>query len=472
MYKLPYNKSNPVVYDNDSHEDEYTDEYLMSLASSEDINLKGIITTISYVDAWQKPEIQYNSLVNGREEIAGKARRSGMKNIPNPVRGPSVALLRPLSGRIEDTVPINSLGSRLIVQEAKSASPEKPLVIIMGGQSTSVADAYLLDNSISENIIVAWLAGEGASDLYGYNGWVDPWGTYIIVARLKTVLFGPVCPTAPIVPKRRLTELPETELRQWMIEKELPHVNLPAEKAGDAQPAIPLMRPDYVKRVIRKSFNHFDKDGMPLLKDDEKGNILMVTKADKNIATEEWWRALKDHEAYGGNPVKPTNTPYNGVPFLIPGIIDAEQFDYGGEGVGYHCRSSKNGSQVLKAVYRMTDHVKFDYCSDSRGSFIVEQLECNEWLKYTVDVKRAGKYSIEIRATSGMAGGILHLELDGINRSGSICIPGTGGWQEWRTIAAGKVNLDSGIQVVKLVCDSGRFNIDYFMFKDICTRED
>ena len=327
---LSYDNSNPVIYDNDSHEDMYTDEYLMALASSGDINLKGIITTISYVDAWQKPEVQYESLVNGREELVGIARRSGMKNIPDPIRGPSVALQRPSSGRIEDTILIDSPGSRLIVREAGLASPEKPLVIIMGGQSTAVADAYLLDNSICEKVMIAWFAGVGENDLYGYNGWVDPWGTYIIISRFKTVLFGPVWRIAPFVPKQKLKELPETELSRWMVEMELPHVNLPAEHDYDAQPAIPLMRPDYIKAVTAKSFSHFDDDGMPLLKDDEKGNVIVAIEADKNIVTEEWWRALNNPLAYGGNPVKPSNTPFNGVPFVIPGIVETERFDYGG----------------------------------------------------------------------------------------------------------------------------------------------
>lgn len=461
---LPYDRSNPIVYDNDSHEDMYTDEYIMALAASGDISLKGIITTISYVDAWQKPEIQFETVVNGREELVGIAHRSGMKNIPKAVTGPLAALKRPSTGRIEDTLTIDSPGSRLIVEEAQKACKEKPLVIIMGGQSTVVADAYLLDPTISEKVIIAWnAADESGTNFSEYNGWVDPWGTYIIISKFKTVIFGPVCKQVPIVPKRQLIELPDTELRNWMIEMELPHVNLPNEMDGDAQPVIPLMRPDYVKEVILKSFSHFDQNGIPILKEDEKGNIIVVTDADKDIATEEWWRAMKDLRAYGGNPIKASIVPYNSEPFVVPGRIAAAQFDFGGEGVSYHCRSSKNGSQVLKTAYRMTDHVKFEICNEQKDMLAVEQLECNEWLKYTVNVKKAGKYKVEVNASSGIYGGVFHLESDGINKC-SVTIPGTGGWQEWQTVVAGEVILDSGLQVLRLVCDSGRFNLNYLEF--------
>ncbi|MDO8685291.1 MAG: hypothetical protein Q7J78_01320, partial [Clostridiales bacterium] len=242
---LPYDRLNPVIYDNDSGEDVYTDEYLMALTGSGEINLKGIITTHSYAGSMRKSETSYEWCVSVREEIVGKARRSGMKNITDAVRGPSVDLVKPPSGRIEDTVPVYSPAARLIIEEAKLASPEKPLVVVMGGQATAVADAYLMDSSIAGNVILSWL---DSGDPYGYNALVDPWSTYIIMSKFRVVHFGYVgLNAAPFVPKQRLAELPYTELRQWMIEKELPSVSLPGEHDYDAHPAISLMRPDYVK---------------------------------------------------------------------------------------------------------------------------------------------------------------------------------------------------------------------------------
>jgi predicted small lipoprotein YifL len=45
--RLPYDKFNPVVYDNDEAIDAYVDEYLLALASIAEIQLKGILTSSS-----------------------------------------------------------------------------------------------------------------------------------------------------------------------------------------------------------------------------------------------------------------------------------------------------------------------------------------------------------------------------------------------------------------------------------------
>jgi hypothetical protein len=459
---LPYDKTNPIIYENDEYADVYTDEYLFALASSGEIDLRGLITTISFTDSWQKPEIQYTNLINGRKELVGKARRSGMRNIPDPTDGPSVSLVRPESGIIEDTKPINTPGSRLIVKEAKKASPEKPLVIIMGGQSTAVADAYLLDNSIIDSVVIAWLVGHKDNDMHDYNGWVDPWGTYIIISRFKTVTFGMVGFTAPVVPKQRLYELPDTELRQYMIEKCLPHVNLPGEHDFDAQPAIPLMRPDYAKNFVKKSFSHFTDEGMPVLKDDDNGNVMAITEADQDVATEEWWRAMKDPKAYGGNTQKPVNTPYNGEPVIIPGVIAAAEFDCGGEGVSFHCSKQRNGSLVLKTAYRMTDHVSYDYCEGAKDTYVVEPMETGEWLEYTIKAEKSGVYRIKVIAASAACGGVLHINIGDENKSGIMNIPSTGGWQNWIGIVSMPIFLKEGVHILRVTTDSGMFTLREF----------
>lgn len=56
--------------------------------------------------------------------------------------------------------PIESEGARLIVEEARKASPEKPLYVTVGASLTDVASAWLMDPSISKNIIVVWIGGQ------------------------------------------------------------------------------------------------------------------------------------------------------------------------------------------------------------------------------------------------------------------------------------------------------------------------
>ena len=80
--------------------------------------------------------------------------KSKLKNIPVPVKGSEVALEKPANGIIEDTKFEASVGSDLIIAEAHKASPDKPLCIFVGGNVTSIANAYLKDKSIADRVVV------------------------------------------------------------------------------------------------------------------------------------------------------------------------------------------------------------------------------------------------------------------------------------------------------------------------------
>ena len=298
---LPYDRSCPVIYDNDDHRDTYTDEFLLALASAGEIDLRGIITTTPCgIDNPLVPQEDFDAFVAGRAEIVAKARRSGLRNLPDPVAGPCRALRRPPSSRIEDTLPIDTPGSRLIVEEAQRAYTNAPLVILTGGPLTAVADAYLLDPGIAEHVVVASLLGT-CDDMGDYNGATDPWAAYIVVERLRYVQFPGGCGPAR-VPKARLRELPDTELRQWMIEKHHPTNSLPAEQDADGPPAISLVRPDYVLGMRPIAFSHFQEArgnrSVPVFRVGGTGRATVVIDVSSEVATAEFWRALGNPAAY------------------------------------------------------------------------------------------------------------------------------------------------------------------------------
>lgn len=320
---LPYDSTNPIIYDNDDTVDVYTDDYLMAMASAGDISLVGMITTSSVVP-YNKyvPSDYYEQMVADRAEGVAHAKDSGFRNIPDTVRGVKGHLRRPSSGKIDDSTAIGSKGSRLIVDEARKATSEKPLVIVAGGPLTTVADAYLLDGSIADKLIVAWLGGR-ANDMADYNGWADPWAAYIVLERLKLIQF-PVASVqsawknylimilqkvsfiqistdaTPYIPKSRLATLPDTSLRKWMMDKEHPFNDLPGMIDADGPPAISVVRGDYVLKAKKVSFSHwstFDDHKVSVLKQDPNGQAMVVGMARKDVATHEWWRALDNYSA-------------------------------------------------------------------------------------------------------------------------------------------------------------------------------
>ncbi len=150
----------------------------------------------------------------------------------------------------------------------------------------------------------------------------------------------------------------------------------------------------------------------------------------------------------GGGPV--TSTPYGGTPAPVPGTIQAENFDEGGAGVAYSDTSVANQG----GKYRTSDGVDIETTSDVGGGYDVGWMSVGEWLKYTVNVTAADTYDIEFRLASSGGGGTFHLEIDGVNVTGPVSVPNTGGWQTWTTVRKTGVNLNAGSQVWRFVADS------------------
>ncbi|MBN1597504.1 MAG: Ig-like domain-containing protein [Bacteroidales bacterium] len=157
------------------------------------------------------------------------------------------------------------------------------------------------------------------------------------------------------------------------------------------------------------------------------------------------------------------NLPYGGTPWSIPGTIQAEDYDTGGEGVAYQdTDASNNGGQ-----YRTGEGVDIENCSE--GGYNVGWIVAGEWIEYTVNVITSGTYSLEIRVASDVYGGAFHIEFDGINKTGTLSVPNTRGWQNWRTITASDIDLNAGTQVMRVCMDGTDFNIHEFSFIQVST---
>jgi len=156
----------------------------------------------------------------------------------------------------------------------------------------------------------------------------------------------------------------------------------------------------------------------------------------------------------------------NGVPHAIPGTIQAEDFDIGGEGVAYHdlTNSNEGGS-----TYRRGEAVDLASTSDSSGNVHVGFTEKDEWLEYTVDVGSSGTYTLRARVSSGRDGGKYKVEMDGQNLTGTLTVPNTGTFNDW-TNQDTQVSLSAGQHTMRVTmvdynpqgADVGDFN--YFTF--------
>jgi len=148
-------------------------------------------------------------------------------------------------------------------------------------------------------------------------------------------------------------------------------------------------------------------------------------------------------------------SPYRMAPALVPGTIEAEDYDLGGQGVAYNDTDASNNG----GAYRPAEGVDLESTTDAGFGFNLGWTVPGEWLEYTVDVA-AGTYDVELRVASELSGGTLHIEFDGVDKTGPVTFSRTYGWQNWRTVSAAGVLLDAGVQTMRLVLDAGAFNVN------------
>lgn len=141
--------------------------------------------------------------------------------------------------------------------------------------------------------------------------------------------------------------------------------------------------------------------------------------------------------------------PYPGpAAHSIPGTIEVENFDKGGQGVAYNDKDAQNHGKE----YRPTEGVDIEVAPTN--GYTVSWAAPGEWLEYTVNVAQAGKYDIAVHASSWLQGGTFHLRFNGIDKTGPLKVPLTGDWLRFVPVVRAGVDLAAGQQVMRLSLDS------------------
>jgi hypothetical protein len=163
-----------------------------------------------------------------------------------------------------------------------------------------------------------------------------------------------------------------------------------------------------------------------------------------------------------------TARPFLGAPVVITGTIEAEQFDMGGPGIGYH-----NAGSHPPSAYRPTG-MFITNCNDLGGGYCLDQTQSNDWAQYTINVLAPQTYMVEVRteAIGTNTGGVFQCDFTngvgvltnsaGISNSTGPLIITTTNW----TNVSKVVYLTTGTKVMTLHClanapystNVGRFN--------------
>ncbi len=215
-------------------------------------------------------------------------------------------------------------------------------------------------------------------------------------------------------------------------------VTAPSTKQVVANAALQTLNaptPQYVGN-IRYDFDHWSQGGTP--------NQTFKAPANGTITYTAFYNATTLQ-----------NAPYQGIVAQIPGIIEAENYD-----IGPGAFLDKNGGG--DTAYRAGDGVGTEACNE--GGFNLAYVAKDEWLKYTAKVNTTGNYTINLRISTPYATRKLHLEVDGVNVTGVVNIPNTGGFQAWQTVAVPNIPLTQGNHIITLYFDENDINVNKMEF--------
>lgn len=160
--------------------------------------------------------------------------------------------------------------------------------------------------------------------------------------------------------------------------------------------------------------------------------------------------------------------PYKGVtrtvaqtnsPSDIALVLQAEDFNDGGQTYGYLDRSNTPNS-----VYRSVTGMAIE----TRASgYNLGELESKEFTRYTIHVEKAGLYDVDCFVASMNSSGRFHLNVNGVNKSGTVSVTGNGGWGDggFAKLTVPNVPFSAGVNLFELRIENGGFNIDRFEFR-------
>lgn len=164
-------------------------------------------------------------------------------------------------------------------------------------------------------------------------------------------------------------------------------------------------------------------------------------------------------------------TAYKGV-VSIPGIIQAENFDKGGEGFTFHDSDTENQGD---ADYR-TDAEGIDIVKGNGGN-VLGYTAVGEWHEYSINVKEPGRYSCEATVSSGATGSGFSIGLvkDGkVTILSRVSVPQTGNsnWDTYKVVKSTfNANLEEGEQILRITITGANCNIDKIELKCILSTD-
>jgi len=141
--------------------------------------------------------------------------------------------------------------------------------------------------------------------------------------------------------------------------------------------------------------------------------------------------------------------PYNGQAQTIPGKVEAEFYDEGGEGLAFH----KSSGTLTPYNY-----------GGSVGK-VIAYISSGDWAQYTIDVQSDGYYELYSNMASIYSDKKISIEIDGKEVTTDFLVPNTSKWETPKSVKVGEVQLTRGLHKLRWTTSTARIEFNYFEFK-------
>jgi hypothetical protein len=292
---LPVDNRSSVILFNDGVYDNWAGEYAALFASVGTLSLAGIVINTGPNDS---KDLDAN--IAGWRAMVSAARQSGLHNIPDPMASSSTALVRPDDGKIESTTPNRSEGAHFIIDSSlRLSQPFRPVVVITGGKLTDIADAYLMDPSLPDRVVVLSSLGTvttSGAEMGIPNGELDTWADVIVAQKFRYIQVSSYYDQKTDVPDSLLPQLPSNTFTSWIEEKRSKVYDV--MYAADQIAVNALAMSEYVSAVSRVGQPDVETNDIPNLTNDPAGPNWLVTQINGSLGTARLWEMLLDPDTF------------------------------------------------------------------------------------------------------------------------------------------------------------------------------
>lgn len=148
-------------------------------------------------------------------------------------------------------------------------------------------------------------------------------------------------------------------------------------------------------------------------------------------------------------------------------VVKAVDYDLGRNGAAYfdadtadyHISNGKRGGN-RGGMYR-NDGVDIAADPDATDIYFVTNTEAGEWLQYTIDVVKGGRYHLTLDCNSTKEGGILSLSVNNSIDTKRMTVPKT---KNWHSLPLQDIVLKKGMNILRLYINAGGMNIRSLQF--------